>query len=436
MRDVSGREMGERTSYTGPSQSMRQYIQSIEASKGGKALTKLADPTKWSQLNQQMLNEMPGDTYAQKRAAWDDAWGDPGSDSYKNMQQIQAERFKTAYPDADPDVDTIVDGPGTGGPGTGGPGTGGPGTFTADIPGSVPRLYSGNIPGRMAAGGGYPSGFLSPAQDAAQGWAGQLGFNIDPRGGLMLRPWEAQSWQLAGIDPRLWNPGTGGVLPPGGGGGGGGGGFVPPGGGGGTVGPKYPGVPPGSQQERDRDAGRIHHPEMYNPDGSWVGAEGTEGGGGRREGPTISQGSGGQVSLPGGGGRGWVNPNTGSSNGLLAGPYVGPISHQVAPSQNYGGINPFTGVNIMAPVDDFSNIPAVAPGVNTRAYTSSLDDSQMRAWNSMTPAQQQSAARTFNQQIGYSGGFMGGYGDYGSGESAAEIQADIDFARDTGGLVD
>ena len=62
MRGISGREMGERTSYTGPRQSMRDYIQSIEDSKGGKALTKLNEETKWSKLNKQMLDEMPGKT--------------------------------------------------------------------------------------------------------------------------------------------------------------------------------------------------------------------------------------------------------------------------------------------------------------------------------------------------------------------------------------
>ena len=65
------------------------------------------------------------------------------------------------------------------------------------------------------------------AQDAAQGWAGQMGFNIDDRGGLLLRPWEQRSWELAGIDPNLWDAN----LPGGGYGGGyyGGGGLLGPG---------------------------------------------------------------------------------------------------------------------------------------------------------------------------------------------------------------
>ena len=107
-------------------------------------------------------------------------------------------------------------------------------------PGIDPRMLGG-LPGRGVPpgyGGGYgnypvlglgtPSGLSYPnAQDAAQGWAGQLGFNIDPRGGLLLRPWEARSWQLSGIDPNLWNaPFAGGGLL---GGGYPGGGYIQPG---------------------------------------------------------------------------------------------------------------------------------------------------------------------------------------------------------------
>jgi hypothetical protein len=91
----------------------------------------------------------------------------------------------------------------------------------------------------------------------------------------------------------------------------------------------------------------------------------------------------------------------------------------VAPSQNYGGINPFTGVNIMAPVDDFSNMPAVAPGVNTSVYTSSLDDSQMRTFNAMTPAQQQAAARAFNQAGGGQAGAEAALGEINLGINTA-----------------
>jgi hypothetical protein len=44
-------------------------------------------------------------------------------------------------------------------------------------------------------------------------------------------------------------------------------------------GTKYPGVITGSDKEKDLDAGRTHHPEMYDANDAWVGAEGTEVGG-------------------------------------------------------------------------------------------------------------------------------------------------------------
>jgi len=97
------------------------------------------------------------------------------------------------------------------------------------LPGrGVPPGYGGGYGNYPVLGLGTPSGLSYPnAQDAAQGWAGQLGFNIDPRGGLLLRPWEARSWQLSGIDPNLWNaPFAGGGLL---GGGYPGGGYIQPG---------------------------------------------------------------------------------------------------------------------------------------------------------------------------------------------------------------
>jgi len=151
-------------------------------------------------------------------------------------------------------------------------------------PTRMPAVPTGpRLPSRYpVAPMGYPSGASYPnAQDAAQGWAGEMGFNINPRGGLLLRPWEAQSWQLSGIDPSLWDApfarsgflGGGGY--PGGVPGIGGGVLGPIGGGAGAGGTKYPGVIPGSDKEQDLDAGRTHHPEMYDINDAWVGAEGT-----------------------------------------------------------------------------------------------------------------------------------------------------------------
>ena len=76
--------------------------------------------------------------------------------------------------------------------------------------------YGGAYGGGLLGGGGYggypvlgmgaPSGLSYPAAaEAAEGYAGALGFNIGPEGGLVYRPWEARAWQQTGIDPNLWN---------------------------------------------------------------------------------------------------------------------------------------------------------------------------------------------------------------------------------------
>ena len=62
-------------------------------------------------------------------------------------------------------------------------------------------------------GGGYPvapmgyaSGASNPAAgSAAEGYAGALGFNIGPRGGLVYRPWEMEAWRDTGIPMELWD---------------------------------------------------------------------------------------------------------------------------------------------------------------------------------------------------------------------------------------
>jgi len=62
-------------------------------------------------------------------------------------------------------------------------------------------------------GGGYPvapmgyaSGASNPAAgSAAEGYAGALGFNIGPRGGLVYRPWEMETWRDTGIPMELWS---------------------------------------------------------------------------------------------------------------------------------------------------------------------------------------------------------------------------------------
>ena len=459
MRGISGREMGERTSYTGPRQSMRDYIRSIEASKGGKNLTKLNEETKWSKLNKQMLDEMPGKTYAEKRDNWNKKWGKPGSDSYKEMQKIQDQRFKAAYPDADPNVDTNVDD--TGDTGTGGTGTGGS-TVVGTADGGP---YSGAGTGRgfgrdrLAARGGYAPGFfggnpgilnyatpgflgseaLNPYFSNYENWSQFMptNYSLAAQGGALYQP--GQYW--GGARSGLY--GTGGVLPVSGGG------MYPPGGGGmyppvgdgrpsyppvtytpppgstyrppGTTpgGSKYPGVIPGSQKEQDLDAGRTHHPEMYDQNDMWVGAEGApESGGYRSVGPLGNQqGYTGEIFSNN---TAWDNPNNYDSQanvmpntGYTPGYTSNPLAEKQAfmdslSTQGGSTVNP----NYTGPlVDDFSNMPTVAPGVNTSLYTSSLDDSQMRTFNSMTPAQQQAAARAFNQAGGGQAGAEAALGE-------------------------
>jgi len=455
MRGISGREMGERTSYTGPRQSMRDYIRSIEASKGGKNLTKLNEETKWSKLNKQMLDEMEGKTYAEKRDNWNKKWGEPGSDSYKEMQKIQEQRFKAAYPDADPNVDTsvddgvdvTVDGPNVVGVADGGPysGAGTGRGFGRDRlaarGGYAPGFFGGN-PGILnyATPGFLGSEALNPYFSNYENWSQFMptNYSLAAQGGALYQP--GQYW--GGARSGLY--GTGGVLPVSGGtgpGGGyyppGGGGLYPPGGGGGGVGgggvtytppgtgpvtgggAPTTGVIPGSDKANDLASGRTHHPEMYDQNDMWVGAEGApESGGYRSVGPLGNQqGYTGEIFSNN---TAWDNPNNYDSQanvmpntGYTPGYTSNPLAEKQAfmdslSTQGGSTVNP----NYTGPlVDDFSNMPTVAPGVNTSLYTSSLDDSQMRTFNSMTPAQQQAAARAFNQAGGGQAGAEAALGE-------------------------
>ena len=64
-------------------------------------------------------------------------------------------------------------------------------------------LLGGGYP---VASMGYASGATNPAAaSAAEGYAGALGFNIGPRGGLVYRPWEMEAWRDTGIPMELWN---------------------------------------------------------------------------------------------------------------------------------------------------------------------------------------------------------------------------------------
>ena len=53
---------------------------------------------------------------------------------------------------------------------------------------------------------GFATGASNPASaSAAEGYGGALGFNIGPRGGLVYRPWEMETWRDTGIPMELWN---------------------------------------------------------------------------------------------------------------------------------------------------------------------------------------------------------------------------------------
>jgi len=141
------------------------------------------------------------------RAAWAEGKGasgqrDPTSDYWKGKVldpgEAEAEAVVT-QPVTQPGIDPAI---------LGAVGSGLLGPFTSG--GRFPAGYGGYPVLSL----GTPSGASYPAAaEAAEGYAGALGFNIGPEGGLVYRPWEARAWQQSGIDPNLWNaPFAGGGL--------------------------------------------------------------------------------------------------------------------------------------------------------------------------------------------------------------------------------
>jgi len=184
LRDISGREKGERTVYTGP------------LTEKGREERGLPDMTKWQTANVGLLGALGGD-----RALLRQQFTPAMQAEYMRTGKIpqgfvppKTTRTRTGT--------TTGTATGTGGGLLGGYGYGGYGGY--------PVLSLGT-----------PSGLSYPAAaEAAEGYAGALGFNIGPEGGLVYRPWEAQAWKQTGIDPNLWNaPFAGGGLL---------GGYVPP----------------------------------------------------------------------------------------------------------------------------------------------------------------------------------------------------------------
>ena len=112
---------------------------------------------------------------------------------------------------------------------------------------------------------------------ASQDWSSYLGGNK----GLLFQPWTSDYQAAAGIPNNLWN-------------------YAPPEGidyavrytnpltgkldmnlmpaGDSKTGDDKTGAKPGSDKAKDLAAGRTHHPEMYDEDGNWIGAEGAGGG--------------------------------------------------------------------------------------------------------------------------------------------------------------
>ena len=164
----------------------------------------------------------------------------------------------------------------------------------------------------------------------------------------------------------MYPPGGGGTYPPGGGVQ-----YTPPPGSTyrppGTTpgGSKYPGVIPGSQKERDLDAGRTHHPEMYDQNDAWVGAEGTEGGVGTRSAGGYSQGSGGGITGDYSANRTWDNPNTQPGTDFFGGGVTAPAGTDFFGNGNVTGTHPGWGAGVTPmPLAHLSTYP----GQNTQNF--------------------------------------------------------------------
>ena len=185
MREESDREKGERTVYTGP------------LTKKGREERGLPDMTKWQIANQGLLGALGGD-----RALLRQQFTPEMQAEYMRTGKIP-EGFVPRQPVV-PKVPAVPQVP----------------TPQLNPALLAPLLAASQYGGGSGYGGypvlgmGAPSGASYPAAaEAAEGYAGALGFNIGPEGGLVYRPWEAQAWQQSGIDPNLWNaPFAGGGL--------------------------------------------------------------------------------------------------------------------------------------------------------------------------------------------------------------------------------
>ena len=190
MRAETGREKGQRTTYTGPI--------------GVEARTERGLPaeTDWQKVNLRWLQDIqaanPNWTITQARNELKRMFADDRPGYLAEQQRRMDAGEKVEFPEGD--VVTSVDGP------VRGSGVGGPGLLGPFSPGGRMPAGYGGYGGYPVLSLGTPSGASYPAAaEAAEGYAGALGFNIGPEGGLVYRPWEARAWQQTGIDPNLWN---------------------------------------------------------------------------------------------------------------------------------------------------------------------------------------------------------------------------------------
>jgi len=91
LRDESGRERGQSTRYIGPTGGATTWAdeRAVQARKD----RDLPTPTIYQDVNRARMAEIEAKTTAQKRAAFKELWGDPGTQKYKDMQDWQAKEI-------------------------------------------------------------------------------------------------------------------------------------------------------------------------------------------------------------------------------------------------------------------------------------------------------------------------------------------------------
>jgi len=312
MRAETGREKGQRTTYTGPI--------------GVEARTERGLPaeTDWQKVNLRWLQDIqaanPNWTITQARNELKRMFADDRPGYLAEQQRRMDAGEKVEFPEGD--VVTSVDGP------VRGSGVGGPGLLGPFSPGGRMPAGYGGYGGYPVLSLGTPSGLSYPAAaEAAEGYAGALGFNIGPEGGLVYRPWEARAWQQTGIDPNLWNA---------------------PFAGGGLLGGGYPGygVPPGWT------------PTLGGPIPPGAGTTGP-----MPTGTGTEPEAGGPVRIPGEP-AGWVPPRDFTPNPVLTAAGIGPF-HQWTREQHR--LNQLRNQEAAAEVDQFAANPFTGPTRNWQA---------------------------------------------------------------------